>query len=290
MKTLASLSIAAAVLTAAPALAQSGTVRVVDGIDRNTAAEAAAAYVRREASRRAAAKVDTVTTGSISSGSPNDARGVVVPNAEVTLGAGLAARIASMPFKDGQTFAKGDTLVTFDCSRHLADLRGAKAALRKSSSLYSGKLRLKKRGAAGGQEVRDAAADVDSAKASVEALNEQLRFCKIDAPFTGRVVERHAETHEIPAANAPVITVVDDSALELDLIVPSTWLRWVKKETEFQFAVDELGSTFPARVARLGAKVDPVSQTIKLTGTFVGRPDRVLAGMSGTASFTPPSN
>ncbi len=234
--------------------------------------------------------VDRQTTGSIDSKDKFDARGVVMANAEVTLGAGVAAKIKRMPFKAGQSFHKGDDLVVFNCARQLADLRGAKASLGKVSSFYQGKKRLKSRGAAGGQEVREAAADVATAKATVDGLREVISYCKIPAPFNGRVVERHAETHEIPAANAPILTVIDDSSLELDLIVPSTWLRWVKKGTKFSFAVDELGNTFEAKVARLGAKVDAVSQTIKITGTFLNRPTSVLAGMSGTAKFAPPTN
>ena len=240
--------------------------------------------------KKSQAKVDLMTTGSIKSASEFDARGVVMPNAEITLGAGVAAKIKTMPFKAGQAFRKGESLVVFDCARQLADLRGAKATFGKTISFYDGKKRLKSRGAAGGQEVREAAADVATARATVDGLQEVLSLCKIDAPFNGRVVERHAETHEIPAANAPIMTVVDDSALELDLIVPSTWLRWVQKGTNFEFAVDELGRSYKARVDRLGAKVDAVSQTIKITGVFTSRPSNVLAGMSGTAKFAPPTN
>ncbi|MEN0040404.1 MAG: efflux RND transporter periplasmic adaptor subunit [Pseudomonadota bacterium] len=232
--------------------------------------------------------IDRMTTGSVASANQYDARGVVMPNAEVTLGAGIAASIQSMPFKEGATFRKGDNLVAFDCGRQEADLRGAQASLGKAASNYSSKKRLQARGAAGSQEVKDAAADVAAAKANTDALSQVITLCRIDAPFNGRVVERHAETFEIPAANAPVLTVVDDSALELDLIVSSKWLRWIKPGTTFDFAVDELGTTFRAQVARLGAKVDAVSQTIKLTGTFVKRPQNVLAGMSGTATFAPP--
>ncbi|EFL90991.1 efflux RND transporter periplasmic adaptor subunit [Ahrensia sp. R2A130] len=232
--------------------------------------------------------IDRTTTGSVASDAQYDARGVVMPNAEVTLGAGIAASIKSMPFKEGSTFRQGDNLVTFDCGRQEADLRGAKAGLGKAASIYSSKKRLKSRGAAGSQEVKDAAADVAAAKANADGLAQVISLCRIDAPFNGRVVERHAETFEIPAANAPILTVVDDSALELDLIVSSKWLRWVKPGTTFDFAVDELGTSFRAKVARLGAKVDAVSQTIKLTGTFIKRPQNVLAGMSGTAKFAPP--
>lgn len=234
--------------------------------------------------------IDTTTTGSVTSGNAFDARGVIRPNAEATLGAGVSAKIADLPFKDGEAFRKGEALVRFDCAKQNADLRGARASLSKAASIYESKKRLKARGAAGSQEVRDAAADVATAKAKADALQEVITLCLIEAPFDGRVVERHAETHEIPAANAPILTVVDDSALELDLIVPSTWLRWIQKGSGFQFAVDELGQTYDAKVVRLGAKVDAVSQTIKLTGRFTQRPGSVLAGMSGTATFAPPSN
>ena len=257
---------------------------------QGASASSAVTEMAKNAATAHSAKLDKMTTGSIKSADQFDARGVVIPNAEVTLGAGVAAKIDRMPFKAGQEFRKGDELVVFDCARQLADLRGAKAGLGKATSFYQGKKRLKSRGAAGGQEVREAAADVATARATVDGLQEVLRLCKIPAPFNGRVVERHAETHEIPAANAPILTVVDDSALELDLIVPSTWLRWVKSGSTFEFAVDELGKSFQAKVARLGAKVDSVSQTIKITGVFVKRPDNVLAGMSGTAKFAPPTN
>jgi len=233
---------------------------------------------------------DLRTTSAVNLEGELDSRGVVLPNAEVTLGAGVAAKIARMPFKSGQSFKKGEPLVVFDCARQKADLRGAQSGLTKASSVYKSKRRLKSRGAAGSQEVREAAADVATTQAAVDGLREVLRYCQIDAPFDGRVLERHADPFEIPAANAPVLTVVDDSALELDLIVPSNWLKWVKPGSEFDFSVDELGVSYRAKVARLGAKVDAVSQTIKITGEFINRPANVLAGMSGTARFSTPSN
>ena len=231
---------------------------------------------------------ERLTTASISSADPFDARGVIVPNAEVTLGAGVAAPIKAIPFKPGAAFGKGDTLVGFDCSRQRADLRAAKASLSKATMHLTGKQRLLKRGAAGRQEVREASADVAASKAQVDGIMAVLSQCTVRAPFAGRVLERHADPYETPGATAPILTVVDDSVLELDLIVPSKWLAWVKPGTSFSFAVDEVGREFKAHVIRVGAKVDAVSQTVKLTGAFEARPARVLAGMSGTARFAPP--
>ena len=252
------------------------------------AAATSTAFADDKSVARIGPVVDELTTASIASKDPYDARGVVVPNAEVTLGAGVTAPIVRIPFKPGSAFAKGDTLIGFDCGRQRADLRAAKASLAKATMFLKGKRRLLQRGAAGKQEVREARSDVNAADAQVEGLRSVVSLCTVKAPFAGRVVERHADQYEIPAANAPVLTVVDDSVLELDLIVPSKWLRWVKPGTAFRFEVDEVGRSFEAKVARVGAKVDAVSQTVKLTGAFKLRPANVLAGMSGTAKFSSP--
>jgi hypothetical protein len=45
--------------------------------------------------------------------------------------------------------------------------------------------------------------------------------------------------------------------------------------------VDETGKTYGAQVSRLGARVDPVSQSIKVTAVIEGRPAELMAGMSG---------
>jgi multidrug efflux pump subunit AcrA (membrane-fusion protein) len=217
------------------------------------------------------------------------ARGVVIANAEVTFSSALAAPVSHMPLKAGSAFLKGAILVEFDCGRSGAELRGAKASEGKQLLILTNKEKLKQHNAAGAFEVAEARADYQTAKAQSDAIKEVIKFCVIYAPFDGRVLELHVNTYEMPGSNAPLITVVDDSVLELDLIVPSIWLQWVSVGINFEFMVEETGQTYQAKVARLGAKVDAVSQTIKLSGHFDNRPKYVLPGMSGTARFNPPT-
>ena len=217
------------------------------------------------------------------------ARGVVMPNAEVTFSSEIAAPITELPVKAGDTFNKGAKLVRFDCGKYDAELRGSMAIEGKQLLILNNRKKLKQRNAASSFEVAEASADYQSAKAQVDALKQILRFCLIRAPFNGRVLELHADRYEMPSANQPLLTVVDDSILELDLIVPSKWLRWLTIGTGFSFDVDETGKSYGAKIVRLGAKIDAVSQTIKITGVFDQRPERVLPGMSGAAHFNLPT-
>ncbi len=216
------------------------------------------------------------------------ARGVVNANASAVLSSEVAAKIESMPFKAGAAFRKGDELVRFDCSRYEAQLNGLEATVRKQQTLLSQKERLQKRQAAGAFEVEDARADLLRASADVKAMEAEMRGCVIAAPYDGRVVEKVANAHESPAPNAPLMKILDDGSLEIDLIVPSTWLKWLKPGSEFRFAIEETGEVHDAKIVRLGAQIDAVSQTIKVTGAFSDNLNSIVPGMSGTGTFSAP--
>ena len=53
--------------------------------------------------------------------------------------------------------------------------------------------------------------------------------------------------------------------------------------------IDETGKTYPAKVQRIGARVDPVSQSIKLTAAIDGRFPDLIAGMSGRVALSAPT-
>ena len=114
----------------------------------------------------------------------------------------------------------------------------------------------------------------------------RVNQCKIKAPYDGRVIELAVNEHERVPADKEILSILNDKNLEIELIVPSNWLNWLTVGEAFAFQVDETGKTLDAKVSKIGAVVDPVSQTIKLTGKFDDqRLIDVLSGMSGTALF-----
>jgi membrane fusion protein, multidrug efflux system len=72
------------------------------------------------------------------------------------------------------------------------------------------------------------------------------------------------------------------------LIVPSFYLRHVRQGDAFKYKIDETGREYEAQILRVGAAVDPVSQTVKIIAVFSGPVSDVLAGMSGTANLQSP--
>ena len=92
--------------------------------------------------------------------------------------------------------------------------------------------------------------------------------------------------HENVFPNDKLLSLLDDTSLEIELVLPSSSLAWLKRKSPFTFAVDETHQEYAAKVKEIGANVDSASQTIKVIGIFGKLPVDVLAGMSGTAQFT----
>jgi len=212
-------------------------------------------------------------------------RGVVKAAAQATLASQVQGRISQLPFKEGQRFKKGAVLVALDCSKYEAELASARAEYRAKSKTYENNLRLGEHQAVGQLELEVSQAEADKAAAAVKAAQVNVSGCIIHAPFPGRVVKTIVNEHENVFPNDQLISLLDDSLLEIELILPSKSLVWLKVGTAFEYAVDETGRRYSAVVQHIGANVDPASQTVKVKGVFRTKPANILAGMSGTASF-----
>ena len=126
------------------------------------------------------------------------------------------------------------------------------------------------------------------AEAELHYMKTSVDKCVIHAPFSGRVAKRLVAEHQYVNTGTPLLDILGSEQLELQMIVPSGWLAWLKPGLDFTVHVDELGRAYPAEIIRLGARIDPLSQTIPVTGKLSRPAPELLAGMSGWASITAP--
>ncbi|GGO81505.1 hypothetical protein GCM10011348_20700 [Marinobacterium nitratireducens] len=215
----------------------------------------------------------------------HQARGVLRARDKAVLSSEQAGRILAMPFGDGQPFDEGQVLVSFDCSAYRARLKAAQASVRVAQEELGHARQLASLNSVGRFEVTLAEARQAQARAEAEIYAVQVERCEIKAPFKGRVVERLVQPHESVAAGAPLLEIVDNTSLEVQLLVPSGWLGWLRPGQSFRFVPDETRRPLQARVERLGAAIDEGSQTLLLIGTLPADASGLLAGMSGNAEF-----
>jgi len=239
-----------------------------------------------------AVKVSAPSPAGVADASALDKREIraqLMPRRYTTLAAEIGAKINRLPVSEGGHFRVGEMLISFDCSLQQAQLNKAKAALTEVEQTRDANLRLNELHSVGKVELDISQAEVAKAKAEVASFAAVLSKCTVVAPFSGRVAEQKVREQQYAQPGQALLEIFDDSALELEFIVPSKWLVWIKPNQAFQVAIDETGKRYPAKVQRIGARVDPVSQSIKLSAVIDGKFNELIAGMSGKVLMSSPS-
>ncbi|MEG3619516.1 efflux RND transporter periplasmic adaptor subunit [Magnetovibrio sp. PR-2] len=223
------------------------------------------------------------------SASPSfEARALVQSVAELVLSSEVKGRLEKVPFREGEAFAQGDTLIRFDCRAYEAGLKVAKAQLKAVRLTLDTVRKRAELDSVGPYEVGIAEAEYEKAKGEADGAQFPVERCHIRAPFDGRIVELAAHEHEAVSVDQPIMSIIDDKRLELKIVVPSSWLSWLDINAPFTLLVDETGTVIPGRVARVGALVDAVGQSVPLYGELEDITAKLMAGMSGTVTFQRP--
>lgn len=215
-------------------------------------------------------------------------RAQLTPRRYTTLAAEIGAKINRLAVPEGGRFRAGETLIEFDCSLQQAQMNRTRAAETAAERTWNANKRLNELNAVGKVELDLSQAEVAKAHADVAANAAILSKCSVAAPFAGRIAEQKVREQQYVQPGQPLLDILDDSALELEFIVPSKWLVWLKPQQTFQVEIDETGKRYPAKVQRIGARVDPVSQSVKLSAVVDGRFGELVAGMSGRVVMAPP--
>jgi RND family efflux transporter MFP subunit len=218
-----------------------------------------------------------------------EVRAQLSPRRYTTVAAEVGAKVSRIAVPEGARFLAGQTLVALDCSLQQAQMQKAKAMLSAAEHTFSANKRLEELHSIGKVELDVSESEVAKAKAELASNAAVIAKCTVPAPFSGRVAEQKVREQQYVQPGQALLEILDDSVLELEFIVPSRWLAWLKPGYAFQVAIDETGKSYPAKVQRIGARVDPVSQSVKLSAAIDGRFPELIAGMSGRVTLTAPA-
>ena len=214
-----------------------------------------------------------------------ESRALVVASQEAILSSELAARIENIAVKEMQRFKKGDLLIQFDCSLYEAQKdvvsANANSALIK---LKSDEQMLQMR-SIGKYELELSISEYEKAKSELLIAELNVERCKIKAPFDGAVEEVVVNTFETIQPQVELMKIIQTEVLELEMVVSSEWISWLKIGHPIKVYIDEIQKEFNATISGIGANVDAVSQTIQLKGTITDTSPALLPGMSGRVVF-----
>ena len=191
-----------------------------------------------------------------------EARALVSATETVTISSELAARVEKINFLLGDVFKKGDTLISFDCELYKAQRDVIQSNYNSANIQLENDKELLEMRSIGKLQYQLSESALKKAAAELKIAKLNVNRCKIIAPYDGKVMDVNTSVFASIEERQPLMSIVGDGLLEADIVVSSNWLKWLKKGHQVKITIDETGETLDAKVIRLGASVDVVSQTI----------------------------
>lgn len=204
------------------------------------------------------------------------------------ISAEIGAKIDRLPLREGASFKQDEVLLAFDDALQQAQVTRARAALDIARRTVTANEQLLALKSIGQLELEISRAELIKAEAELAFALTMLAKCRVTAPWPGRIAELRVREKEFIQAGQPLFELIDAAVPEIEFIAPSSWLGWVAVGHPIVVQIDETNRDYPAFVERIGAKVDPVSRTVKIVATFSGDRPELIAGMSGSVRVQAP--
>ena len=200
-----------------------------------------------------------------------------------TISSEVSGRIDRIGYHEGESFKKGATLISIDCTSYAAERDRVAAKLASAQAKRDNQEKLAQLQSAGKLEVELARLNVNESAAELKAARANVARCSINAPFAGRVDTLQASLGQSIKPQDELMTIVGET-LNARVIVPANWLSWLKKDDVVNLSVSETGTSVSGHVVRIGAAVDPVSHTIPIWARLDKTAD-LRPGMTARAEF-----
>ncbi len=215
----------------------------------------------------------------------NEIRVLLKPRRTTLLSAEATGQIKSFPNDIGDRFKKGATLVKIGCSDTYSEIAIAKSRVAQSRLEYESNKSLLAQGGVSKFDLDISGAGVEETEAILKKYQVLASGCVLTAPYSGKVVATLASRYEYVNSGTPVIEIIEDSVLDMQLYVPSSWVTKLSTKTEFTVFIDEVGKSYPAKVIRVNPRVDAGSKTVEIIAQLTEQHKELRAGMSGSAKF-----
>ena len=136
-------------------------------------------------------------------------------------------------------------------------------------------------------QVRLAEAQVGQARAALEIHKKALKDCRILAPAAGQVQKKFFDKGSLLAAGTPLCTLVDNSRLELECVIPSYQLASIRLGQRSTFTTPTWGERrFEATVSAINPEIQPENRSVTLKLKISNPGGELRSGMYARGEIT----
>ncbi|MFY4749287.1 efflux RND transporter periplasmic adaptor subunit [Aliarcobacter butzleri] len=213
------------------------------------------------------------------------ARALIVSLDKTIISSEIAGEIIELSKYEGDSFKKDETLIRIDCSVYKAQKRKIDVEKEISRLELEKNKKLDSFGSIGTFDIKISQENFNKQKAESDIAAINISRCDIKAPFDGKIASKKVSKYQSIKPQDELLEIVGLDNFEARVVVPSSWLVWLKKGTEFDLNIDETQQTVKAQIVQIDSIVDPTSQSISIRAKLIKPFENILSGMSATAIF-----
>ncbi|KII75583.1 efflux RND transporter periplasmic adaptor subunit [Vibrio renipiscarius] len=186
----------------------------------------------------------------------------------------------------GQSVVKGEVLATLNPDEYQLLAQQAQAQYRLADVQYQRYRKLRQDKVVSEQDFDQAKANRNSARATLDQANANLRYTQLRAPYEGTISIIPAENHEYIAAKQGVMNIQTNQLIKVFFQLPDHLLNRFSSGVDPQASMifDAFPeSQYPLTFQEIDTEADPKTGSYKVT-MIMERPNNVgiLPGMSGS--------
>ncbi len=198
-----------------------------------------------------------------------------------TLSSVTTSKVTKITKKFGESFKKGELLISLDSSLQQADYKASKIVLNTAKTKLSATSSLYDDGNASRVELEEVRSRYAVAEREFIETQSQLKECSIYAPFDGRIVEVSTHEHEIVKYGQPLIIIINDINLFAHILLPKEIFPVVTTEMTVPIVVPDLNITIEGKIKYISAEIDPASETFEVKILVNNKDKKLRSGMDG---------
>jgi RND family efflux transporter MFP subunit len=211
--------------------------------------------------------------------------GKVVATFYATLASKVSGLVESISVNEGDRVGTGSTLIVLDNRDLRAQLQQAQAELDNARDRYQRMQQLFSESLAARQDLENAERSYKVADASRNAIEANLTYTVIKAPFDGVITDKLVEVGELATPGRPLLRMEDDRYMRLEVTVSAADVGALRLGQTVTVRLDAFGAeALPARMAEILPAADPSTHSVTVKADLPRRAG-VKSGLFGTMSF-----
>lgn len=191
-------------------------------------------------------------------------QGTVASDQNVTLNPEMGGTITRILVKEGQKVSKGQTLVQFDDQSLRDRVNEIQTQLNLATTTFERQERLWNQKIGSEMQYLQAKAQKEGLEKSLKSIYTQINKMRLTAPFSGIVDEIFFKQGELTGPQTPILRLINLSKMYVEVEVPESYLKSVKKGTPVILDFSAIGKKVNAQISEVSHYINPDNRSFKI--------------------------